>query len=89
MSEERTCRWCGLADASVKTFDYSVTYEHRSPSACITALRKVREEAEAAHTERVVRWCYLNPPIQPLTGADCETDEEYLARALAAAKGGA
>ncbi len=45
-------------------------------------------DALAEHTERVVRWCYLNPPIQPLTGGDCETDDEYLARALAAAKGG-
>ena len=42
-----------------------------------------------AERERVVRWCYLNLPVQPMHGGECEPPDEYVARALAAAKGGA
>lgn len=51
MTDERTCRYCGLADASVKTLDYGQTFEHRSPSACISALRAALAAATAREGE--------------------------------------
>ena len=56
-------------------------------------IRQRLHAALATHTERVVRWCFNNPPVFPdeseATGLPTDTAESYLARALAAAKGGA
>ena len=58
-------------------------------------IRQRLHAALAAHTERVVRWCYDNWPEFTVLGtpnldiAHVEEFSDYLARALAAATGGA
>ena len=62
-------------------------------------IRQRLHAALAVHTERVVRWCLANPLRWTVPPADpdaawpappvLESEDAYLARALAAAKGGA
>ena len=73
--------------------------ESNEASKCASAIRCLPTPTSAldAERERVVRWCYENAPVEgvpcrdrALVGWDLEPEsvDAYLARALAAAKGG-